>query len=98
MKTIDTGGPAFPEHHYFDPGRGQYGQHMTASDVGCGGMTLRAWLAGQCIGPLIASDGFEKRVILDLGFPISDLPKIAAETACQIADAMISELKKGQLQ
>lgn len=38
---MKNGGPAFPEHHYFDGNRGEFGMHMTASDVGCGGMSLR---------------------------------------------------------
>ncbi len=51
---MNDGGPAFPEHHYFDPGRGQYGMHMTASDVGCGGMSLRDWFAGMALQGILA--------------------------------------------
>jgi hypothetical protein len=43
MNPLDQ--PAFPEHHYFDPARGQHGIHMTASDVGCGGISLRVHAA-----------------------------------------------------
>lgn len=45
--TINNGGPAFPEHHYFDPDRGAYGTHITSSDAGCGGMSLRDWFAAH---------------------------------------------------
>lgn len=79
---INDGGPAFPEHHYFDPSRGQYGMHMTASDVGCGGMSLRDWFAGQALAQPECS-GFSK-------------PSEMAEAAYNIADAMIAARKGGQ--
>lgn len=76
---INDGGPAFPEHHYFDPGRGQYGQHMTASDVGCGGMSLRDWFAGQALAGKCAFPA-DSGIVAD---------KLVAE-AYIIADAMIA--------
>lgn len=80
---MNDGGPAFPEHHYFDPGRGQYGMHMTASDVGCGGMSLRDWFAGMAMqGQLAAcAVGYE--------YTGSDARLKCAIEAYQHADAML---------
>jgi len=95
MSKIDDGGPAFPEHHYFDPSRGQYGMHMTASDVGCGGMTLRDWFAGQALagicgqyhaqGNTKATDAIAHAITL-------------SEHAYHIADAMIAAREASQPQ
>ena len=74
----DDGGPAFPEHHYFDPGRGEYGMHMTASDIGCGGMSLRDWFAGQALISLWDCDDCNE----------------SAKRAYKMADAMLAERKK----
>lgn len=55
--------------------------------------TLRDWFAGQAIGPLMGSDGFEKE-ILSSGSVLCDLPQFAAELAYEIADAMLAERNK----
>ena len=82
---INDGGPAFPGHHYFDPSRGQYGEHMTASDVGCGGMSLRDWFAGQVAGGMAAFSGTAG---------VSYGPGDIAGRAYQVADAMLAERAK----
>jgi hypothetical protein len=85
MSTPKDGGPAFPEYHYFDPQRGQYGMHMTASDVGCGGMTLRDYFAGQALA------GMCHRIAQD-GYPIEEATETAwaATAAYLFADAMLA--------
>jgi hypothetical protein len=60
------------------------------------GVSRLDYFAAAVIGPLMASDGFEQRVILDRGFNIDDLPKFAAEQAFYIAEAMLAEsIKRG---
>lgn len=61
--------------------------HMTASNVGCGGMSLRDWFAGQVLaGAMVNSTGLEK---------VSDeyLCK-AAEQMWRVADAMLKARTK----
>lgn len=92
---IDTGGPAYPEHHYFDPERGQHGQHVTASDIGCGGMTLLDYFAGQALAGAMASspDGCTN-------FPFNaddgDDPPTAIVAGCcyELAAAMLAEKRR----
>lgn len=84
MSNKDTGGPAFPEHHYFDPDRGQYGQHMTASDVGRGGMSLRDWFAGQALIGYLA----------ETKHPDNATPSIVAKWCYANADAMLAEKRR----
>lgn len=84
-KPIDDGGLAFPEPHYFDPSRGLHGQHMTASDVGCGGMSLRDYFAGQAMN---LGEGV---------WPGGRLPSNAkdiAENCYALADALIAEKRR----
>jgi len=88
---MNDGGPAFPEHHYFDPGRGQYGMHMTASDVGCGGMSLRDWFAGMALQGILASNReFESVEKAKPGETKLQRVRIAIEHA----DAMIAALER----
>ena len=83
MSKPNDGGPAFPQM-FFASG-GKYPE----------GMSLRAWLAGMAIGPLMASDGFEATVMRNPKFDLETmLPKFAAQEAVRIADALISELEK----
>ena len=80
MSTPD-GGPAFPV---------PAPDSATDGRTHVGGMTLRDWFAGQAIGPLMASDGFEKVFYAQCpGLDIGELPSFAATTAYQIADAML---------
>jgi hypothetical protein len=81
MKKPNQGGPFHPcgDHDRTQP-------HDGAS--------LRAWLAGMAIGPLMASDGFEATVMRDPKFNLeTDLPRFAAQEAIRIADALIKELE-----
>lgn len=80
MKTNrPDGGPAFPSEN---------------DDKYYHGITVRDYFAGASIGPLMASDGFEKRLMKDDTFKLDDLPKFAAELAYEIADAMLKERER----
>lgn len=63
------------------------------SEVNCG-MSLRAYFAGQIIGALIASDGFEKQMLSETELPLEALPEFSAQFAVECADALIAELNK----
>jgi hypothetical protein len=85
---IDDGGPAYPEHFYFDPGKGMYGQYVSASCVGFGGMSLRDHFAGQALQGVIAS-----RIPLENNTAAN--PQMYASAAYAIADAMLAARKGG---
>lgn len=93
---IDTGGPAYPEHHYFDPERGQHGQHVTASDIGCGGMTMLDYFAGQALTGIIAHPsrpGWKD----SKGRSTTDAPDDGPIIACiayELAAAMLAEKRR----
>lgn len=57
-------------------------------------MSTRTWLAGQVIGALMASDGFEKSIMVQHKVKPLDMPRFAAQTAVEIADALLAELEK----
>jgi len=76
MNTKDNSGPAFPEHHYFDP---SIAMHVTASNIGCGGMSLRDWFAGMAL-QTESCTGWHS-------------PRLTAEAAYAIADAMLAARK-----
>lgn len=59
-------------------------------------MSLRDYFAAAVIGPLMASDGFEKAVMarLDSSAVEDVLPEFTAHVAYQIADAMLKERVK----
>ena len=82
---LKDGGPAFPEHHYFDPSRGMYGMHIKASDIGCGGMSLRDWYAGMALS------GFAGRVAMTAADTL-DVARLGMFH--EIADAMIAARDK----
>jgi hypothetical protein len=81
--------PAFPAHGWSS--NPEVLERMKTQ----GGMTKREYFAGCVIGPLIASNGFEKQ-LLDEHIKIEDLPKFAAEVAVECADALIAELNKAE--
>ena len=89
MNTPNDGGPAFP-----------YDDSTAALHAGCQpmsypGMSLRDWFAGIAMGPLMASDGFERACMCDPEFKLErDLPAFCAQEAYRIADAMLAERKK----
>lgn len=58
---------------------------MTASDVGCGGMSLRDWFAGQATEEDIQD-------ILNKSFGCGELPT-RAEARMMFADAMLAALE-----
>jgi hypothetical protein len=75
---IDDGGPAFPVADLVYP-NGQV-------ELGSGGMTLRAYFAGQAVAGLMANTDYE--AVFD--------PDDAAEVAyhsLKVADALIAQLK-----
>jgi hypothetical protein len=83
MSNPNNGGPAFPLQVHVSPG--------------CEfswGMNLRDYFAAQVIGPLMASDGFEQVVFIDKEIAPGQLAKFAAQTAYEIADAMIAERER----
>lgn len=53
-EAVKDGGPAFPEPFIYDPNRGESGVEVCATDVGCGGMTLRDYFAAAAMTGLIA--------------------------------------------
>ena len=80
--------PAFPQHGWTT------NPEVLERMKNQGGMSLRAYFAGQVIGALIASDGFEKWMLQEKNLPIEDLPKFSAQVAVECADALIAELSK----
>lgn len=85
MSATNDGGPAFPEHRYFDSGIGAYGKTVTASDAGCGGMTLRDYFAAKAmahIPALLAAKELNQSV-----------ENIAA-WSYQVADALLAKRNK----
>jgi len=87
-EPIDNGGNAFPEHYYFDASRGAYGMHITATDVGCGGMTLRDYFAAKALL------GFLANPTTSASKP--ELLKTMFVTCYQVADAMIAARNEKQ--
>lgn len=88
MSTPNDGGPAFPEHHYFDLSRGLYGQHITASEVGCGGMSLRDYFAAAALTGILANHQLLERV--DSESPHASTRLAASAYAFGVADAMLA--------
>jgi len=65
--------------------------HMTASDVGCGGMSLRDWFAGMALQGILASNReFESVEKAKPGETKLQRVRIAIEHA----DAMIAALER----
>lgn len=82
MSKKEHGGPAFPtpKIHDFE---GNIAVQATL------GMTLRDWFAGQAlVGVFLIVDRSR------LSMPIDDLPRITAEEAYAVADAMLSERER----
>lgn len=98
MKKINDGGPAFPtdrrqKENYMDE-RG-YGRTRTVT-VSHGGMSLRAYFAGQAVQGLLAMDQVHSYVKTN-GKPCQTLGEVQAriaEIAVGYADALIAELAK----
>lgn len=89
MSGPNDGGNAFPEHHYFDMSRGSHGEHMTASRVGCGGMTLRAYMATKFMAAILSNPAS----YTESGTWRNE-SETAAEEAVNLADSLIEELSK----
>jgi hypothetical protein len=87
---MKDGGNAVPTMKVF---AGPEGFIQTAVPVG--GLSLRDYFAAAAIGPLMASDGFEKLILKDATVRAEDMPRFAAEIAYDIADAML-EARKGE--
>lgn len=99
---INDGGPAFPEYHYFDEGRGAHGAHMTATDAGCGGMSLRAYMATKFVQGAIANNALQRIAdeVLEekTDMTMDGLPKVVnrllCRMMCELADALIAQLNE----
>ena len=94
---IDDGGPAFPEHFYFDPGKGMYGQYVSASCVGFGGMTLRDYFAAAALQGIIAGMGSAFPTTEDFGGDraAENCYQVTAVDAYAMADQMLAARKGG---
>lgn len=104
---MNDGGSAFPEHHYFDPSRGAYGQTVTASEVGAGGMSLRDYFAAKASNAVISLLVNSYLEVLKTNDPeVWNTPTRYSESHCKtlatvearyryaLADAMLAERSK----
>jgi len=82
-----SGGPVFPEPFIFDESRGECGRYVSASDIGCGGMTIRQFYAAAALQGVIASR-------LPLSGHTESNPQMYAAAAFSIADAMLEHEAK----
>ncbi len=80
MSAINDGGPAFPA----SPTYGPNGDLYRPADIGCEGMTLRDWFAGQALAGMSAHKDSSKW----------EMHEITAD-AYAYADAMIAARKGG---
>ena len=91
MTKPNDGGPAFPRCNEIHEG----------IDYGRGGMSLRAWLAGQALpavitkGPSFSLQQLETYTEAQKQALMSTLHSVWAETACLAADALITQLETG---
>ena len=56
MSTWSDGGPAYPQPFIYEPDKGQYGHYTQAFDIGCGGMSLRAYIATAALNTITDDD------------------------------------------
>ncbi len=80
MSTSKDGGPAFPS----SPVIGPNGVLLRPADIGCEGLSLRDWFAGQALSG-ITKDYIDNNV---------DEAKVCSEQAYRIADAMLAARSK----
>ena len=92
---IKDGGPAFPA----SPTYGPNGDLYRPADIGCEGMTLRDWFAGQALSGSLASQTAESHWAFQalpngIGNDTGALTGIA-RLSYDLADAMIAARKGG---
>jgi len=85
-KTIDDGGPAFPETRWED---------LTHQEMQWTGMTLRDWFAGQAVTGWLASPESDKLLQRCEG-NLEDALNRMSQASYMLADAMIATRKGGE--
>jgi hypothetical protein len=88
VSAINDGGPAFPA----SPTYGPNGDLYRPADIGCEGMTLRDWFAGQALAGQLASMSSAAAVA---HIRAEDAPKLCSIFAYIFADAMLAARKGG---
>lgn len=82
--TPNDGGPAFPS----SPTMGPNGDLMRPADIGCQGMSIRDWFAGQALAGLVST--WYDRYKDDCGTQRGGGPDAISIAAYVHADAMLA--------
>ena len=91
--SLEDGGPAYPHLGLY---RGAGGD-LHPAPTQHGGMSLRAWLAGQALAGLVANPGgpIQANAMSGWSYTNCTIEQVADE-ACRIADAMLVSLSEAE--